>query len=168
MIDISCVNNHLHPGPNKQKIDRIQQMGNVLAVRVIASFNLVGRRAVQFTAEDGERYQALIHNEADDTTDYLVIHPVGVQDHTFEAVNVDNKWITTYLNPESYDLLMRGIGEVLLEYINTAYSEFIKRNEGFEPDPLSHQDIDLDSFSKEMSHRKITMSHHGNMRLAYR
>jgi hypothetical protein len=168
MIDISCLKTHLHPGPSKDKIDGIQQMGKLLAARINASFNLVGRRAFQFVSDEGEKFQALIHNEADDATDFLVIHAVGVQDHLFEAMRVEDEWVTNFLDPDLYDTMMKGVGEVLLEYANEAYKSFMVRNAGDEPEPLTEDDLNLDSFAAEMGRRKLTLSHHGNMRLAFR
>ncbi len=168
MIDISCLKDHLHPGPSKEKIDGIQQMGKLLAARINASFNLVGRRAVQFESEDGDRYQALIHNEADDSTDFLVVQAVGIQDHLFEAMRIEDEWVTNYVDPDAYQTMMKGIGEVLLEYANDAYKKFMLRNMGDEPEPLTEEDLDVDSFALEMAKRKLTLSHHGNMRLAFR
>lgn len=168
MIDISCLKTHLNPGPSKEKIDGIQQMGKLLAARINASFSLVGRRAIQFVGEDGVKYQALIHNEADDATDFLVIHAVGVQDHLFEAMRIENEWVTEYIEPDLYETMMKGVGEVLLEYANDAYKRFMLRNTDEEPEPLTEKDLNLDSFAVEMSKRKLTLSHHGNMRLAFR
>ena len=168
MIDISCLKTHLHPGPSKEKIDGIQQMGKLLAARINASFNLVGRRAVQFVSDEGEKYQALIHNEADDSTDFLIIHAVGIQDHLFEAIRIEDEWVTNYIDPDLYQTMMKGVGEVLLEYANDAYKKFMIRNIGEEPEPLSEDDLNLDTFALDMAKRKLTLSHHGNMRLAFR
>lgn len=167
MIDIGCVTKHLHPGPVKDRIDTLQDMGRRLAARITASFTLRGRRAIQFDSPDGESYQALIHNEADDAVDYLVIHQVGVHEHCFEAVNVEGEWVTTYIDRDQFDSILSGVGTVLLEAVNISYGQFVFKNEGAEPEPLTEDEIDLDSFASEMSHRKIMMSHQGNMRLAF-
>lgn len=167
MIDIDCISKHLRPSENKEKIKQIQDKGLKLALRISASFNLIGRRALQFSNPEGDRYQALIHNEADDPTDYLVVHEVGVKDHVFEAIQIEDEWVTNYINLENYEMMMAAVGEVLLEYINGSYSGFILRNQGYEPKPLSAEDVNLDSFAAEMSRRKIQLSHQGNMRLAF-
>ncbi|MCG3197511.1 MAG: hypothetical protein HUU16_03905 [Candidatus Omnitrophica bacterium] len=167
MIDIGTVNRYLHEGPTKDRIDRIQTMGRRLAARVDAVFNLIGRRAAQFESPDGTTYHALIHNEADDETDYLVVHPVGVHDRSFEAMRIEGEWAINYIDPDVYEGMLVGIGDVVMEYVNDSYKSFILRNEGVEPEPLDQDEMDLDAFSIEMSHRKIALSHQGNMRLAF-
>ncbi len=167
MIDIDCISKHLRPSENKEKIKSIQDKGRKLAIRITASFNLIGRRALQFTNQEGDRFQALIHNEADDPTDYLIVHEVGVKDHIFEALQIEEDWVTNYIDLSLYDMMMNSVGEVLLEYINSSYSQFIQRNEGYEPEALSSNDVNLDSFAAEMARRKIQLSHQGNMRLAF-
>jgi hypothetical protein len=167
MIDIGSINNHLHPGPIKDKIDTLQTMGRRLSGRINAAFNLIGRRALQFEAPDGQGYQALIHNEADDATDYLVIHPSGIHEHCFEAIKVEDEWVTLYVDRDVFDGIISGVGNVILEFANEAYKQFVQKNEGYEPEPLTEEDIDLDTFSGEVSHRKMMLSHQGNMRLAF-
>lgn len=166
MLDIGSLVKHLAEGPARSKIEDIQERGFRLVCRINATFNMNGRRALQFLGTDDQVYQALIHNEADDATDYLVVHPSGVSGHSFEAVKVENEWVTTYLSEEAYPGMMGGVGEVLLDAANNTYRQFVMKNEGTVPEPLTADDINLDTFAKEVSGRKISLSHAGNMRLA--
>lgn len=166
MLDIGSLVHHLAEGPKRTKIEDIQVRGLLLVNRINAVFNMNGRRALQFLGTDDQVYQALIHNEADDATDYLVVHPSGVSGHTFEAVRVEGEWVTTYISDESYPGMMGGVGGVLLDAANNTYRDFVMKNEGVVPETLTEDDVNLDTFAKEVSSRKITMSHAGNMRLA--
>jgi hypothetical protein len=168
MIDIGSVLKGLHPGAARDKVEGIQAKGQKLAIRVLGTFTLVGHRAVTLKAEDGTHFHALIHNEADDKTDYLVIHIAGDSTHRFHGTNVEEDvWVTNFIDFEYYDQLMRTTASMLLEHANLSYKKFYVRNFGTEPEPLTENDIDLDSFALDLSHKDLSLSHEGNMRLAF-
>jgi len=167
MIDIGCINRHLKPGKSKERIDAVQLVGNRLAARINGVFTLIGHRACQFQGRNGITYHALIHNQADSKEDVLVLHPAGEGNNTFEAINTGNGWSTNYIDMDQLDILMEAVSQELLEHANRTYQAFILRNEGQVAPPLTGDEIDLDAFAEDLSHMDISMSHTGNMRLAY-
>jgi len=167
MLDIGPILKSLRPGETRAKIDDIQEKGRRLAIRILGTFTLEGHRAIQIKAKNGLDYHALIHNEADDPTDYLVVHLVGENEHLFDCANIDDEWIINYLDMDHYDALMEAIGEELLEYANRTYADYVLRNFGEEPPPLTEESIDLEAFAEDLSHKDLSLSHAGNMRLAF-
>jgi hypothetical protein len=167
MIDIGSVAKNLHPGEHKERIDQIQTRGSRLATRIEGTFTLVGHRAVQLVGSNDVHYHALIHNEPDDPTDYMVVHSAGDNVHLFEASKKGDTWIITYIENSHYDVLMEATAGILLEHANEAYSGFLLKNMGTEPESLMEKDINLDSFAEDLSKMDITFSHAGNKRLAY-
>lgn len=167
MIDIGAINKHLRPGNAKNLIDDIQIQGRVLTHRIQAMFTLTGHKAVSLQAENGNHYHALSHNQADDETDYVVVHLVGDARHLFDSMKIDEEVITNYLDPDHYEIILQTLTRDILAATNEAFAKFVEKNHGFVPEPLVEEDLDMDAYSEELAGRDLSMSHEGNMRLAF-
>lgn len=168
MLDIGSILKGLHPGEAKDKVDQIQHKGRKLTMRVLGCFTLVGHRAVTLKGENGISYHALIHNEADDKTDYLVVHVAGESPHRFDSVNIEEgQWVTNYIDFDHYDVLMQCTATMLLDAANEGYNKFYEKNFNTTAPLLTEKDIDLDAFAEDLSHKDLSLSHEGNMRLAF-
>lgn len=166
MLDIGSVIKGLYAGEAKEKVDEVQIKGRRLAYRILGTFTLEGHRAVQLVGSNGVHYHALVHNEPDDPTDYLVVHVAGDNEHQFNASKVGEEWIIDYVAMEHYDFLMRSTAEVLLAAASDAFSRFVQRNFGYEPEPLTEAEVNVDAFAEDLSHKDLKLSHQGNKRLA--
>lgn len=167
MIDIGAINNHLRPGKAKGLIDDIQVLGKKLTHRIQGMFTLVGHKAIDLQAENGNHYHALSHSEADDETEFVVVHLVGDSKHLFDAMEMDGTVITNYLDREHYDTILETVTRDILKSTNEAFVKFVEKNHGFVPEPITEVDLDMDAFAEELAGRDLSMSHEGNMRLAF-
>jgi len=167
MIDIGAINNHLRPGNAKNLIDDIQVLGEKLTYRIQAMFTLVGHKAIDIQAENGNHYHALSHNEADDTTDYIVVHMVGDATHLFDSMKLEDQVITNYIDRDHYETIFKTVTRDIVASTNEAFVKFVEKNHGATPEPLTEEDLDMDSFAKELAGRDLSFSHEGNMRLAF-
>jgi len=168
MIDIGSIMKSLHPSETRERIEQIQTKGKRLALRIVGTFTLVGHRAIQLVGRDDEHYHALVHNEPDDPTDYLVVHPAGSNEHYFEASSINKTWIVTYIDDRFYDVLMEATANVLLDHANQGLAEFAQKNFGGDMKPLTEKEINVDSFAEDLSKIDLRFSHAGNKRLAFR
>jgi hypothetical protein len=165
MLDIGSVIKGLYAGEAREKVDEIQVKGKRLALRILGTFTLEGHRAVQLVGANDVYYHALIHNEPDDPTDYLVVHIAGDNEHLFNASNIGDDWVTDYADMEHYEPLMRSTAEVLLTAASEAYAVFVRRNFCYDPPALTEKEVDVDAFAEDLSHKDLSLSHQGNKRL---
>lgn len=166
MLDIGSVIKGLYAGEAKEKVDDVQVKGRRLATRILGTFTLEGHRAVQLIGSNGIHYHALVHNEPDDPTDYLVVHIAGESDHIFDASKVGEDWIIDYVALDHFEPLMESTAEVLLSAASETFARFVQRNFNYEPDPLTEKEINVDAFAEDLSHKDLSLSHQGNKRLA--
>ncbi|MCA9414776.1 MAG: hypothetical protein KC917_00835 [Candidatus Omnitrophica bacterium] len=167
MIDIGAINDHLRPGDAKNLIDDIQVLGKKLTHRIQGMFTLVGHKAIDLQAENGNHYHALSHNEADDETEYVVVHMVGDAKHLFDSMTLQELVITNYLDRDHYDTILETVTRDILAATNEAFIKFVEKNHGFTPEPLKEEDLDMDTYARELAGRDLSFSHEGNMRLAF-
>ncbi len=167
MIDIGAINSHLKPGEAKDLIEDIQVLGRKLTYRIQGMFTLVGHKAIDLQAENGNHYHALSHNEADDSTDYVVVHMVGDATHLFDSMTLDDHVITNYIDKDHYQTVLETVTRDILKSTNEAFAKFVEKNHGTTPEPITEKDLDMDGFAKDLASRDLSFSHEGNMRLAF-